>query len=83
MVVISCVLLIMHEVIVHLLPEQSNIVTNITAGAGAFVAGLLGHTYSKWIGSMAFASITTGILSLVPVGVSEHLIFLLSYLLPI
>ncbi|KAF7789738.1 hypothetical protein EIP86_000684 [Pleurotus ostreatoroseus] len=67
MVVISCVSYTANKVADHFIFNRSDVVSAI----GAFVVGLLGNLYSRRMGGTAFTSMVTGVLFLVPSGLSE------------
>lgn len=67
MVVISCIAYGVNLVANHYVFNRSDVVSSI----GAFVVGVLGNTYSRKMGGTAFTSMVTGILFLVPSGLSQ------------
>ncbi|KAI0796615.1 hypothetical protein C8Q75DRAFT_802303 [Abortiporus biennis] len=67
MVVISCVSYLSNKVADHFIFSHSDIVSSI----GAFVVGLMGNMYSRKFGGTAFTSMVTGVLFLVPSGLSQ------------
>jgi len=67
MVVISCASYASNKVANHYIFNRSDIVSAI----GAFTVGLLGNLYSRKMGGTAFTSMVTGVLFLVPSGLSQ------------
>lgn len=67
MVVISCAAYAANKVADHFIFNRSDVVSAI----GAFVVGFLGNVYSRKMGGTAFTSMVTGVLFLVPSGLSE------------
>jgi uncharacterized membrane protein YjjB (DUF3815 family) len=67
MVVISCTAYAANKVANHFIFNRSDVVSAI----GAFVVGVLGNTYSRKMGGTAFTSMVTGVLFLVPSGLSQ------------
>ncbi|KIY49341.1 DUF1212-domain-containing protein [Fistulina hepatica ATCC 64428] len=67
MVVISCCSYASNKVANHYIFNRSDIVSAI----GAFTVGLLGNIYSRKMGGTAFTSMVTGVLFLVPSGLSQ------------
>ncbi|GJE96217.1 threonine/serine exporter family protein [Phanerochaete sordida] len=67
MVVISCASYAANKVADHFIFHRSDVVSAI----GAFVVGFLGNVYSRKMGGTAFTSMVTGVLFLVPSGLSE------------
>ncbi|OCH94051.1 DUF1212-domain-containing protein [Obba rivulosa] len=67
MVVISCVSYVANKVANHFIFNRSDVVSAI----GAFAVGLLGNIYSRKMGGTAFTSMVTGVLFLVPSGLSQ------------
>ncbi|KAH8102446.1 DUF1212-domain-containing protein [Cristinia sonorae] len=67
MVVISCIAYAANKVADHYIFNRSDVVSAI----GAFVVGLLGNIYSRKMGGTAFTSMVTGVLFLVPSGLSQ------------
>ncbi|KAG2757397.1 DUF1212-domain-containing protein [Suillus brevipes Sb2] len=67
MVVISCASYASNKVANHYIFNRSDIVSAI----GAFTVGLLGNVYSRKMGGTAFTSMVTGVLFLVPSGLSQ------------
>ncbi|EIW82315.1 DUF1212-domain-containing protein [Coniophora puteana RWD-64-598 SS2] len=67
MVVISCASYASNKVANHYIFNRSDIVSAI----GAFTVGLLGNMYSRKMGGTAFTSMVTGVLFLVPSGLSQ------------
>ncbi|TFK91845.1 DUF1212-domain-containing protein [Polyporus arcularius HHB13444] len=67
MVVISCVSYAANKVANHFIFNRSDVVSAI----GAFAVGLLGNIYSRKMGGTAFTSMVTGVLFLVPSGLSQ------------
>ncbi|KAI0750823.1 DUF1212-domain-containing protein [Daedaleopsis nitida] len=67
MVVISCVSYAANKIANHFIFNRSDVVSAI----GAFAVGLLGNIYSRRMGGTAFTSMVTGVLFLVPSGLSQ------------
>ncbi|KAI0090203.1 hypothetical protein BDY19DRAFT_887675 [Irpex rosettiformis] len=67
MVFISCVSFTANKVADHFIFNRSDVVSAI----GAFCIGLLGNIYSRKMGGTAFTVMVTGVLFLVPSGLSE------------
>ncbi|OBZ76083.1 Pheromone-regulated membrane protein 10 [Grifola frondosa] len=67
MVVISCVSYAANKIANHFIFNRSDVVSAI----GAFAVGLLGNIYSRKMGGTAFTSMVTGVLFLVPSGLSQ------------
>ncbi|KAJ6628750.1 hypothetical protein B0H10DRAFT_2160730 [Mycena sp. CBHHK59/15] len=67
MVVISCAAYAANKVANHYIFNRSDVVSAI----GAFTVGLLGNMYSRKMGGTAFTSMVTGVLFLVPSGLSQ------------
>ncbi|KIJ70090.1 hypothetical protein HYDPIDRAFT_78690 [Hydnomerulius pinastri MD-312] len=67
MVVISCASYASNKIANHYIFNRSDIVSAI----GAFTVGLLGNVYSRKMGGTAFTSMVTGVLFLVPSGLSQ------------
>ncbi|PSS34048.1 hypothetical protein PHLCEN_2v1952 [Hermanssonia centrifuga] len=67
MVVISCISYTANKVADHFIFNRSDVVSAI----GAFTVGLLGNVYSRKMGGTAFTTMVTGVLFLVPSGLSE------------
>ncbi|PIL37204.1 hypothetical protein GSI_00897 [Ganoderma sinense ZZ0214-1] len=67
MVVISCVSYAANKTANHFIFNRSDVVSAI----GAFAVGLLGNIYSRKMGGTAFTSMVTGVLFLVPSGLSQ------------
>ncbi|EMD40684.1 hypothetical protein CERSUDRAFT_44225 [Gelatoporia subvermispora B] len=67
MVVVSCVSYAANKVANHFIFNRSDVVSAI----GAFAVGLLGNIYSRRMGGTAFTSMVTGVLFLVPSGLSQ------------
>ncbi|KAF7352665.1 Pheromone-regulated membrane protein 10 [Mycena venus] len=67
MVVISCCSYATNKVANHYIFNRSDVVSAI----GAFTIGLLGNIYSRKMGGTAFTSMVTGVLFLVPSGLSQ------------
>ncbi|KAJ7684037.1 hypothetical protein B0H17DRAFT_1160802 [Mycena rosella] len=67
MVVISCCSYASNKVANHYIFNRSDVVSAI----GAFTVGLLGNVYSRKMGGTAFTSMVTGVLFLVPSGLSQ------------
>ncbi|KAJ7498775.1 hypothetical protein FB451DRAFT_1334402 [Mycena latifolia] len=67
MVVISCCSYASNKVANHYIFNRSDVVSAI----GAFTVGLLGNIYSRKMGGTAFTSMVTGVLFLVPSGLSQ------------
>ncbi|KAH9947233.1 DUF1212-domain-containing protein [Amylocystis lapponica] len=67
MVVISCISYAANKVANHFIFNRSDVVSAI----GAFAVGLLGNIYSRRMGGTAFTSMVTGVLFLVPSGLSQ------------
>ncbi|TFK29373.1 DUF1212-domain-containing protein [Coprinopsis marcescibilis] len=67
MVVISCFSYAANKVANHYIFNRSDVVSAI----GAFTVGLLGNIYSRKMGGTAFTSMVTGVLFLVPSGLSS------------
>ncbi|KAL9712845.1 pheromone-regulated protein prm10 [Leucoagaricus gongylophorus] len=66
MVIISCCSYASNKIANHYIFNRSDIVSAI----GAFTVGLLGNIYSRRMGGTAFTSMVTGVLFLVPSGLS-------------
>ncbi|KAH0839908.1 hypothetical protein J3R83DRAFT_860 [Lanmaoa asiatica] len=67
MVIISCASYATNKIANHYIFNRSDIVSAI----GAFTVGLLGNIYSRKMGGTAFTSMVTGVLFLVPSGLSQ------------
>jgi len=67
MVVISCASYAANKAADHYIFNRSDVVSAI----GAFAVGLLGNVYSRKMGGTAFTSMVTGVLFLVPSGLSQ------------
>jgi uncharacterized membrane protein YjjB (DUF3815 family) len=67
MVIISCASYASNKVANHYIFNRSDIVSAI----GAFTVGLLGNIYSRKFNGTAFTSMVTGVLFLVPSGLSQ------------
>ncbi|KAG5221560.1 DUF1212-domain-containing protein [Salix suchowensis] len=67
MVVISCASYASNKVANHYIFNRSDVVSAI----GAFTVGVLGNMYSRKMGGTAFTSMVTGVLFLVPSGLSQ------------
>jgi len=67
MVVISCVAYAANKIANHFIFNHSDIVSAI----GAFAVGILGNVYSRKMGGTAFTAMVTGVLFLVPSGLSQ------------
>ncbi|KAH7887628.1 hypothetical protein F5I97DRAFT_1806015 [Phlebopus sp. FC_14] len=67
MVVISCASYATNKIANHYIFNRSDIVSAI----GAFTVGVLGNMYSRKMGGTAFTSMVTGVLFLVPSGLSQ------------
>ncbi|KII94863.1 hypothetical protein PLICRDRAFT_97757 [Plicaturopsis crispa FD-325 SS-3] len=67
MVVISCLSYAANKTANHYIFNRSDIVSAI----GAFTVGVLGNAYSRKMGGTAFTSMVTGVLFLVPSGLSQ------------
>ncbi|KAK0490848.1 DUF1212-domain-containing protein [Armillaria novae-zelandiae] len=67
MVAISCCSYASNKVANHYIFNRSDVVSAI----GAFTVGLLGNIYSRKMGGTAFTSMVTGVLFLVPSGLSQ------------
>ncbi|TFY77460.1 hypothetical protein EWM64_g6553 [Hericium alpestre] len=67
MVVISCFAYAANKVANHYIFNRSDVVSAI----GAFAVGVLGNAYSRKMGGTAFTSMVTGVLFLVPSGLSQ------------
>lgn len=67
MVIISCCSYAANKVANHYIFNRSDVVSAI----GAFTVGLLGNIYSRKMGGTAFTSMVTGVLFLVPSGLSS------------
>ncbi|KAI0924920.1 hypothetical protein AcW1_006886 [Taiwanofungus camphoratus] len=67
MVVLSCVSYAANKIANHFIFNHSDIVSAI----GAFAVGLLGNIYSRKMGGTAFTAMVTGVLFLVPSGLSQ------------
>ncbi|KAK7695428.1 hypothetical protein QCA50_000064 [Cerrena zonata] len=67
MVVIASIAYVANKVADYFIFERSDVVSSI----GAFVIGMLGNIYSRKMGGTAFTSMVTGVLFLVPSGLSE------------
>ncbi|KAF9226595.1 DUF1212-domain-containing protein [Gyrodon lividus] len=67
MVIISCASYASNKIANHYIFNRSDIVSAI----GAFTVGLLGNIYSRKMGGTAFTSMVTGVLFLVPSGLSQ------------
>ncbi|KAF8897669.1 hypothetical protein BD779DRAFT_1492018 [Infundibulicybe gibba] len=67
MVVISCCSYASNKIANHYIFNRSDVVSAI----GAFTVGLLGNVYSRKMGGTAFTSMVTGVLFLVPSGLSQ------------
>lgn len=67
MVLISCASYASNKIANHYIFNRSDIVSAI----GAFTVGVLGNLYSRKMGGTAFTSMVTGVLFLVPSGLSQ------------
>jgi len=67
MVIISCVSFVANKAADHFIFNRSDVVSAI----GAFVIGLLGNIYSRIFSGTAFTVMVTGVLFLVPTGLSQ------------
>ncbi|KAJ7068409.1 DUF1212-domain-containing protein [Mycena amicta] len=67
MVVISCCSYTTNKIANHYIFNRSDIVSAI----GAFTTGVMGNVYSRKMGGTAFTSMVTGVLFLVPSGLSQ------------
>ncbi|TFL05965.1 hypothetical protein BDV98DRAFT_499548 [Pterulicium gracile] len=67
MVIISCASYASNKIANHYIFNRSDVVSAI----GAFTIGLLGNIYSRKMGGTAFTSMVTGVLFLVPSGLSQ------------
>ncbi|KAH9977943.1 DUF1212-domain-containing protein [Lactifluus volemus] len=67
MVVISCISFAANKAANHFIFNRSDVVSAI----GAFAVGLLGNIYSRMFGGTAFTVMVTGVLFLVPSGLSQ------------
>ncbi|KAK1229511.1 pheromone-regulated protein prm10 [Marasmius sp. AFHP31] len=67
MVIISCCSYASNKVANHYIFNRSDVVSAI----GAFTVGVLGNVYSRKMGGTAFTSMVTGVLFLVPSGLSQ------------
>ncbi|EDR12485.1 uncharacterized protein LACBIDRAFT_145192, partial [Laccaria bicolor S238N-H82] len=67
MVIISCFSYASNKIANHYIFNRSDVVSAI----GAFTVGLLGNVYSRKMGGTAFTSMVTGVLFLVPSGLSQ------------
>ncbi|TFK55913.1 DUF1212-domain-containing protein [Heliocybe sulcata] len=67
MTIISCASYAANKIANHFIFNRSDIVSAI----GAFTVGLLGNIYSRKLGGTAFTSMVTGVLFLVPSGLSQ------------
>ncbi|KAJ3869467.1 MAG: DUF1212-domain-containing protein [Lentinula lateritia] len=67
MVVISCASYASNKIANHYIFNRSDVVSAI----GAFTVGVLGNAYSRKMGGTAFTSMVTGVLFLVPSGLSQ------------
>ncbi|THV08405.1 DUF1212-domain-containing protein [Dendrothele bispora CBS 962.96] len=67
MVIISCASYASNKVANHYIFNRSDVVSAI----GAFTVGVLGNVYSRKMGGTAFTSMVTGVLFLVPSGLSQ------------
>lgn len=67
MVAIACAAYTANKIVAHFVQDRSNVV----AAVGAIVVGFLGNIYSRKMGGTAFTSMVTGVLFLVPSGLSE------------
>ncbi|KJA30161.1 hypothetical protein HYPSUDRAFT_61000 [Hypholoma sublateritium FD-334 SS-4] len=67
MVIISCCSYASNKIANHYIFNRSDVVSAI----GAFTVGLLGNAYSRKMGGTAFTSMVTGVLLLVPSGLSQ------------
>ncbi|KAI0269942.1 hypothetical protein BC834DRAFT_819968 [Gloeopeniophorella convolvens] len=67
MVVISCISYAANKTANHFIFNRSDVVSAI----GAFAVGLLGNVYSRRFGGTAFTAMVTGVLFLVPSGLSQ------------
>ncbi|KAF7301794.1 ThrE domain-containing protein [Mycena indigotica] len=67
MVVISCCSYATNKIANHYIFNRSDIVSAI----GAFTTGVMGNVYSRRMGGTAFTSMVTGVLFLVPSGLSQ------------
>ncbi|KAI0269135.1 hypothetical protein BC834DRAFT_820280 [Gloeopeniophorella convolvens] len=67
MVVISCISYAANKAANHFIFNRSDVVSAI----GAFAVGLLGNVYSRIFGGTAFTVMVTGVLFLVPSGLSQ------------
>ncbi|PCH41220.1 DUF1212-domain-containing protein [Wolfiporia cocos MD-104 SS10] len=67
MVVISCASYASNKIANHFIFNRSDVVSAI----GAFAVGILGNIYSRRFGGTAFTAMVTGVLFLVPSGLSQ------------
>ncbi|KIK67989.1 hypothetical protein GYMLUDRAFT_68997 [Collybiopsis luxurians FD-317 M1] len=67
MVLISCASYASNKIANHYIFNRSDVVSAI----GAFTVGVLGNVYSRKMGGTAFTSMVTGVLFLVPSGLSQ------------
>ncbi|KAI0301187.1 DUF1212-domain-containing protein [Multifurca ochricompacta] len=67
MVTISCISFAANKTANHFIFNRSDVVSAI----GAFVVGVLGNVYSRRFGGTAFTAMVTGVLFLVPSGLSQ------------
>ncbi|KAF5344133.1 hypothetical protein D9758_008820 [Tetrapyrgos nigripes] len=67
MVIISCASYASNKIANHYIFNRSDVVSAI----GAFTVGVLGNVYSRKMGGTAFTSMVTGVLFLVPSGLSQ------------
>ncbi|TFY65636.1 hypothetical protein EVG20_g5445 [Dentipellis fragilis] len=67
MVIISCIAYAANKIANHYIFNRSDVVSAI----GAFAVGVLGNVYSRKMGGTAFTSMVTGVLFLVPSGLSQ------------
>ncbi|KAF7292347.1 ThrE domain-containing protein [Mycena chlorophos] len=67
MVVISCCSYTTNKIANHYIFNRSDVVSAI----GAFTIGVMGNVYSRKMGGTAFTSMVTGVLFLVPSGLSQ------------
>ncbi|KAI9508342.1 hypothetical protein F5148DRAFT_1356167 [Russula earlei] len=67
MVIISCISFAANKTANHFIFNRSDVVSAI----GAFAVGVLGNVYSRRFGGTAFTAMVTGVLFLVPSGLSQ------------
>jgi len=68
MVIIASLAYAANKVVSHFIQDRSDIVATV----GAMVVGALGNIYSRKMGGTAFTAMVTGVLFLVPSGLSEE-----------